>query len=51
MTIAEMYRKTNTPGTFYHLDTDEAYWANIEEFPELGESGIVVSNTVHEWRC
>lgn len=49
MTIADMYRKTNTPGTFYHVDTDEAYWANIEEFPELAEAGIIVTNFTPEW--
>lgn len=33
LTIAEMYRITKTPGKFFHVDTDDAYWANVEEFP------------------
>ena len=49
LTIAEMYRKTKTSGTFYHLDTDDAYWANVEEFPELPDSGKVVSNYAYDW--
>jgi hypothetical protein len=49
LTIAEMYRKTKTPGTFYVLDTDDAYWSNVEEFPALAESGIVVSQYVYDW--
>lgn len=50
MTIADMYRKTKTPGHFYLLDTDDAYWANVEEFPELANSGIVTENYVHDWQ-
>ena len=49
LTIADMYRKTKTPGKFYLLDTDDAYWANVEEFPELPDSGIIVNNTVYDW--
>lgn len=49
MTIADMYRKTKTEGTFYVLDTDDAYWANVEEFPELASAGICVVNYVFEW--
>lgn len=49
LTIAEMYRKTKTPGKFYHLDTDDAYWSTVEEFPELAESDIVESRFVYEW--
>ena len=44
-----MYRKMKSPGTFYHIDTDDAYWANVEEFPELAESGKVVSQYVYDW--
>lgn len=49
LTIADMYRKTKTPGTFYHLDTDDAYWANVEEFPEIPDAGTVVSNFAYDW--
>ncbi len=49
MTIADMYRKTKTPGHFYLLDTDDAYWANVEEFPELPDAGIVTAQTAYDW--
>lgn len=49
LTIADLYRKMKSPGTFYHLDTDDAYDANVEEFPALAESGIVVSQYVYDW--
>jgi hypothetical protein len=49
MTIAEYYRKTNTPGKFYLLDTDDTYYANIEEFPELAETNIIEPHYIYEW--
>jgi len=49
LTIADMYRKTKTKGKFYLLDTDDAYWANVEEFPELPDTGIVIPQTAYDW--
>lgn len=49
MSIADAYRRTNTDNKFYLLDTDDTYWANVEEYPELAESGIVVPRYVFEW--
>ena len=49
MTVAEMYRKTKTEGKFYVLDTDDAFWANVEEFPELADSGIIEVKDAYEW--
>lgn len=41
LSIADLYVKTKTPGRFYVLDTDDTYWASVEEYPAVEESGIV----------
>ncbi len=49
LSIADQYRITKTDAKFYVIDTDDTYWANVEEFPELPDSGLIEQRFVFEW--
>ncbi len=49
LTIADLYVKTKTPGKFYLIDTDDTYWASVEEFPKVMESNIVEAKFVYDF--
>lgn len=49
LTIADTYVKTKTPGKFYVIDTDDTYYASVEEFPAVAESGIVTAEVVWDF--
>lgn len=49
LTIADTYVKTKTPARFYVLDTDDTYWASVEEFPAVAESGIVEVEVAYDF--
>ena len=49
VSIADLYVKTNSPGRFFLIDTDDTYWASVEEYPKVAEAGIVENQTVYDW--
>lgn len=49
LTIADLYVKTQSPGKFYVIDTDDTYYASVEEFPRVYESGIVEAEVVYDF--
>ncbi len=49
LSIADLYVKTNSPGKFYVIDTDDTYWASVEEFPKVAEAEIVETLSVYDW--
>lgn len=49
LTIADLYVKTNSPGKFYVIDTDDTYYASVEEFPAVYDSGIVEAEVVYDF--
>lgn len=50
LSLADLYVKTKTPGHFYMIDTDDTYWASVEEFPAVAESGIFTVETAYDWK-
>lgn len=49
LSIADLYVLTKTPGQFYVIDTDDTYWASVEEFPRVEEAGIVTHEFVYDF--
>lgn len=49
LSIADLYVKTKTPGHFYMLDTDDTYYASVQEFPAVAEAGIVTAEYVYDF--
>ena len=49
LTIAELYAITKTPGHFYVIDTDDTYYASVEEFPRVLEAGNVTAEVAFDF--